>query len=131
VRLTHAGRYSPRELIAAREAFVCADTPIDAARSLPSYGPEWDAAIELGVDVMMILHNLELSPQQRLEQAAQHQRFIDEVQCRTVPHELREQLERERLWEKIDALGGPDPAWSDELRRRPDELRSSVEGRGR
>jgi hypothetical protein len=26
------------------------------------------------------------------------------------------------LWEKIDALGGPDPAWPEELRRRPDGL---------
>jgi hypothetical protein len=118
VRLTTAGRYSPRELDAARAAFECADTPTDAARSLPSYGPEWDAAIELGVDVAMILHNLELSPEQRLEQAARHQRFIDDVQQRTVPPELREQLQRERLWEKIDALGGPDPAWPEELRER-------------
>lgn len=123
MRLTTAGHYSPRELAAARAAFECADSPIDAARSLPSYGPEWDAAIELGVDVTMILHNLELSPQQRLEQAARHQRFIDDVQQRTVPLELREQLQRERLWEKIDALGGPDPAWPEELRRRPEELR--------
>ena len=123
MRLTKAGRYTPRELDAARAAFECADTPIAAARSLPSYGPEWDAAIELGVDVTMILHNLERSPGQRLAQAAQHQRFIDEVQRRTVPAELREQLERERLWEKIDALGGPDPAWPEELRQRPEELR--------
>jgi hypothetical protein len=131
VRLTDTGRYSARELVAARATFECADTPLDAMRSLPSYGPEWDAAIELGVDVMMILHNLELSPQQRLEQAARHQHFIDEVQCRTVPPELREKLERERLWEKIDALGGPDPAWPEELRRRPEELRKADEGRGR
>lgn len=116
MRLTTAGRYSSRELDAARAAFECADTPIEAARSLPSYGPEWNAAIEFGVDVAMILHNLELSPQQRLEQAATHQRFIHEVQQRTVPPELRAQLERERLWEKIDALGGPDPAWPEELR---------------
>lgn len=120
MRLTTAGRYSPRELDAARAAFTCADTPTAAARSFPSHGPEWDAAIELGVDVAMILHNLELSPHQRLEQAARHQRFIHDVQQRTVPPELREQLERERLWEKIDALGGPDPAWPEELRRRPE-----------
>jgi uncharacterized NAD-dependent epimerase/dehydratase family protein len=120
VALTPTGNYSTRELDAARAAFECADTPIDAARSLPSHGPEWDAAVEFGVDVAMILHNLELSPQQRLEQAARHQRFIDDVQQRTVPPELREQLERERLWQKIEALGGPDPAWPEELRQRPE-----------
>jgi hypothetical protein len=132
VRLTATGNYaSEAALLAARAAFECADTPIDAARSMTSYGPEWDAAIELGVDVAMILHTLGLSPQQRLEQAARHQRFIDEVQQRTVPPELREQLERERLWEKIDALGGPDPSWPEELRRRPNALRPADEGRGR
>jgi hypothetical protein len=95
-------------------------TTADAGRSLPSYGPEWDAAIEFGVDVTLILHNLELTPQQRLEQAAAHQQFIDEVQAHAVAPELREQLELERLWEKIDALGGPDPNWPESLRRRPE-----------
>jgi hypothetical protein len=125
VALPPNGRYSPRELDAARAAFDGANirTPTDALHSLPSHGPEWDAAIEFGVDVAMILRNLELSPRQRLEQAAEHQRFIADVQRRTVPPELREQQERERLWEKIDALGGPDPAWPEELRRRPEELR--------
>ena len=119
--VTH--RYAS-DLDAARASFA-ADfgSPIEAARSLPSHGPEWDAAIEMGVDVMMILRNLELSPQQRLEQADRHQRFIDDVRRRTISPELREQLERERLWEKIDALGGPDPAWPQELRVRPEELR--------
>jgi hypothetical protein len=90
--------------------------PVDAARSLPSYGADWDSAIELGVDVTLILRNLELTPHERLRQAAQHQHFIDAVQRRTVPAELREQLEHQRLWEKIDALGGPDPAWPEALR---------------
>jgi hypothetical protein len=112
------------QLDAARATFA-ADfgTPAEAARSLPSHGPDWDAALELGVDVMMILRNLELSPRERLEQAARHQRFISDVQRQTLSPELREQLELERLWEKIDALGGPDPAWPEELRRRPEALR--------
>jgi hypothetical protein len=118
-----AHRY-PSEPHAARATFAGDfGTPAEAARSLPSHGPEWDAAIELGVDVMMILRNLELSPSARLEQAARHQRFMVDVQRRTLSPQLREQLELERLWEKVDALGGPDPAWPEELRRRPEELR--------
>lgn len=120
---TRAHRY-PSDLDAARSSFAGDfGTPADAARSLPSHGPDWDAAIEFGIDVTMILRNLELSPRERLEQAARHQRFISDVQRRTLSPELIEQLELERLWEKIDALGGPDPAWPEELRHRPEELR--------
>ncbi|MEX1368255.1 MAG: hypothetical protein AB1Z98_34310 [Nannocystaceae bacterium] len=90
--------------------------PIDAARSLPSLGPEWDAAVDMGIDVMMILRNRELPPYERFCQALEHQRFIDAVQRRTVPAELRAQRERERLREKIEALGGADPAWPESLR---------------
>lgn len=95
-------------------------TTTDAGRSLPSHGPAWDAAIEFGVDVTLILRNLELSPRQRIEQAMAQQRFIDDVRRRNVSTELREQLELERLWEKIDALGGPDPNWPEALRQRPE-----------
>jgi hypothetical protein len=35
---------------------------------LPSYGPDWDAAIEAGVDVSLLEENLRLSPTERLEQ---------------------------------------------------------------
>jgi hypothetical protein len=93
-----------------------AQTPADAARSLRSSGPSWDAAIELGIDVTLLLANLRLSPRERLEQAQAHQRFADAVQQRTVPAHVRARLERERLWEKIDALGGIDPAWPEALR---------------
>ncbi|KIG16258.1 hypothetical protein DB30_04718 [Enhygromyxa salina] len=93
-------------------------TSADAARGLPSYGHDWESGIELGVDVMMLVRNLTLPPHERLRQADQHQRFIDAVQRTTVCVQLREQLERERLWEKIDALGGPDPAWPEALRER-------------
>lgn len=43
----------PRELL--RQAF-------------PSYGPDWDAAIDAGVDVSLLEENLRLSPTERLEQ---------------------------------------------------------------
>ncbi len=98
------------------EDLVALQNPTDAARSLASHGPEWDAAVEMGIDVMMICQNLELPPHERFRRALAHQRFIDAVQRRTVPAELRAQLERERLREKIAALGGPDPAWPECLR---------------
>lgn len=62
-----------------------AETPTDIARSLPSSGPAWDAAIEFGIDVTLLEHNLGLTPCERMQQAAQHLRFIEAVQQRTVP----------------------------------------------
>jgi hypothetical protein len=43
-------------------------TTADAGRTLPSYGPAWDAAIEFGIDVTLLEHNLALSPSERLLQ---------------------------------------------------------------
>jgi hypothetical protein len=37
-------------------------------RRLPSYGPDWDAAIEFGVDVAQLEENLALTPEQRILQ---------------------------------------------------------------
>ncbi|WP_163993557.1 hypothetical protein [Pyxidicoccus caerfyrddinensis] len=37
-------------------------------RAYPSHGPDWDAAIEAGVDVSLLEENLRLSPTERLEQ---------------------------------------------------------------
>ena len=43
--------------------------PRDLLRqAFPSYGPDWDAAIEAGVDVSLLEENLRLSPTERLEQ---------------------------------------------------------------
>jgi hypothetical protein len=43
-------------------------TTADAGRTLPSYGPAWDAAIEYGVDVTLLERNLTLTPSERLSQ---------------------------------------------------------------
>ncbi len=51
-------RHDPREL----------QTTTDAGRALPSYGPCWDAAIDYGIDVTLIEHNLELTTTERLLQ---------------------------------------------------------------
>lgn len=37
-------------------------------RRLPSYGPDWDAAIEFGIDVAQLEENLALTPEQRILQ---------------------------------------------------------------
>ncbi len=42
--------------------------------AFPSYGPDWDAAIDYGIDVSLLIDNLELTPSQRIEQL---QRTLD------------------------------------------------------
>ena len=38
-----------------------------ARERLPSFGPDWEAAIAYGVDVSLLFKNLGLTPAQRLE----------------------------------------------------------------
>ena len=38
-----------------------------ARERLPSFGPDWEAAIDYGIDVSLLFENLGLSPAQRLE----------------------------------------------------------------
>jgi hypothetical protein len=45
-----------------------------ARADLPSYGPDWDRAIEFGIDVTLLLENLERSPAERL---ARLQQMVD------------------------------------------------------
>jgi hypothetical protein len=42
-----------------------------ARSALPSYGPDWERAIEFGVDVTLLLENLELTPRERLRRLQQ------------------------------------------------------------
>ncbi|WP_253979211.1 hypothetical protein [Pyxidicoccus xibeiensis] len=37
-------------------------------QAYPSHGPDWDAAIEAGVDVSLLEENLQLTPTERIEQ---------------------------------------------------------------
>ena len=48
-------------------------------RSQPSYGPDWDAAIEFGIDISLIEANLALSPQERFEQLLAQARLAEEL----------------------------------------------------
>ncbi len=54
----------PRELL--RQAFA-------------SYGPEWAEAIEAGVDVSLLVENLQLSPTERLEQLQRMTELYEEL----------------------------------------------------
>lgn len=49
---------------------VDVDAPIDLRpvfrEHWPSYGPDWDRAIDLGIDVAQLERNLALTPEQRL-----------------------------------------------------------------
>ncbi len=80
-------------------------TDRDNTPDIPSYGPAWDAAIEHGIDVTLLMANLELTPAQRIARLDQLNRFAAEVQRRTVPAKVREAMARKRLQEKLEALG--------------------------
>ena len=40
--------------------------PDELKAAFPSYGPDWDRAVEKGVDVSLLDENLSLTPTQRL-----------------------------------------------------------------
>jgi hypothetical protein len=81
------------------------ETTEDAGRTLPSYGPDWDAAIAAGVDVTMIEQNLQLTPAERVRQMEEAVGFVFEVQTRTIPEAVRRERDRHRLEEKLAMLG--------------------------
>jgi hypothetical protein len=80
-------------------------TTEDAGRSLPSYGPAWDAAIEAGIDVTMLEQNLRLTPAERIQQLDEANLFMEEVQARTLPEGARWARNYHRLMEKLAAFG--------------------------
>jgi hypothetical protein len=45
--------------------------------AFPSFGPDWDRAVEMGVDVSLLLENLTLSPTQRIAQLEDLLREVD------------------------------------------------------
>lgn len=70
----------------------------------------------LGIDVTLLRGNLAMTPTERLARADAQQRFAEDVRARLEPTAVQQAREKARLWEKIEALGGPDPAWPTELR---------------
>lgn len=51
-------------------------------RKLPSYGPNWDAAIDFGIDVVLLLRNLELTPTERIEQLSEMTELVESLRGR-------------------------------------------------
>ena len=49
--------------------------PHELKQAFPSYGPDWDRAVVMGVVVSLLLENLALTPHQRLQQL---QELVDE-----------------------------------------------------
>jgi hypothetical protein len=92
-------------LAAAMRALTELRTTEDAGRSLPSYGPAWDAAIAAGIDVTMLEQNLQLTPAERIQQLDEANLFLEEVQARTLPERARQERDNHRLMEKLAALG--------------------------
>lgn len=50
--------------------------------AFPSFGPEWDAAIDFGIDVSLLLANLELTPTERLQQLQLQLEFYEALRPR-------------------------------------------------
>ncbi len=61
---------------------VVSDDDIDRRawmKTQPSYGPDWDAAIEFGIDVTRLQANLELTFEERLAQLEEMLRLAHEL----------------------------------------------------
>lgn len=52
--------------------------PAELKAAFPSHGPDWDRAVELGIDVSLLEENLSLTPTQRL---AQLERLLEETEA--------------------------------------------------
>jgi hypothetical protein len=50
-------------------------------RKQPSYGADWDAAIEFGIDVSMIEENLQLSYEERFRESVRLTRFAKTLEA--------------------------------------------------
>ncbi len=54
-------------------------------KAFPSYGPDWDAAIDAGVDVSLLEENLRLTPTERLEQLQRMTELFEALRPKGVP----------------------------------------------
>ncbi len=52
-----------------------------ARKHLPSFGPDWEAAIDFGIDVTLLLENLALTPAQRLRRMQQAVEFHERLRA--------------------------------------------------
>ncbi len=51
----------------------------------PSYGPEWDAALQMGIDVGQLEYNLSLTITERLLQHEEMGRTFELIHCAALP----------------------------------------------
>lgn len=68
--------------------------PHELKAAFPSYGPGWDAAVELGIDVSLVLENLSLSPSERL---ARLEALLDEVDALKAAVKRPEPVKRDQV----------------------------------
>ncbi len=73
---------------------------------LPSYGQEWDRAIEEGIDVGLIDRASYLSPVERIQELVGANLFSEGVRSRTMSCAEIRKLEEAQTMEKL-ALYGP------------------------
>lgn len=81
------------------------ETPEAAAGSLPRFGPDWDAAIEHGIDVTLLLENAKETPARRIRRMDASRRFAAAVRRRTATESVVRELARRKLREKLEAFG--------------------------
>lgn len=59
--------------------------PEELRVAFPSFGPGWDAAVERGIDVSLLLENLSLTPTQRLARLEELLNEVDALRAATRP----------------------------------------------
>lgn len=69
----------PREVLSSPMSVVDDEIDRRVVLRLPSYGPDWDAAIKYGIDVAQTELNLALTPEQRILQLEALLRLHDEL----------------------------------------------------
>lgn len=62
------------------------DTREALRRAFPSYGPDWDAAIDYGIDVSLLEANLELTVEERILQLDQMTQLYELLRPRETPN---------------------------------------------
>lgn len=61
--------------------------PNELRAAFPSAGPDWDRAVEMGIDVSLLVENLKLTPTQRLERLESLLNELEELKKNVKPVE--------------------------------------------
>ncbi|MBI5496602.1 MAG: hypothetical protein HY904_16395 [Deltaproteobacteria bacterium] len=78
----------------------------DPLAELPVHGPAWERAREAGTDTALLEAHLQMTPADRIRALGQANRLEWDIQSRTLPAELREELFVRRARAKAALLGG-------------------------